>query len=120
MFKDICINSKSCELMKSVNKPKYGSRTILTDSCWEYVALFLKRQSMAGASDALFYWEQAHSFYLASQELPDNARPLTSYYCIFLKCFITCVNLFNYLMSSSAVVTVKVLNSYDLFPECFT
>ena len=82
MFKDICINSKSCELMKSVNKPKYGSRTILTDSCWEYVALFLKRQSMAGASDALFYWEQAHSFYLASQELPDNARPLTSYYCI--------------------------------------
>ena len=43
--------------MKSVNKPKYGSRTILTDSCWEYVALFLKRQSMAGASDALFYWE---------------------------------------------------------------
>ena len=60
MFKDICINNKSCELMKSVNRPKYGSRTILTDSCWE----------------------QAHSFYLASQELPDNARPLTSYYCI--------------------------------------
>lgn len=63
MFKDICINSKSCELMKSVNKPKNGSKTILTDSCWEYVALFLKRQSMAGASDALFYWEQAH-FYI--------------------------------------------------------
>ena len=62
--------------MKSVNRPKYGSRTILTDSCWEYVALFLKRQSMAGASDASFYWEQAHSFYLASQELLDNARPL--------------------------------------------
>ena len=82
MFKDICINNKSCELMKSVNRPKYGSRTILTDSCWEYVALFLKRQSISGASDALFYWEQAHSFYLASQELPDNARPLTSYYCI--------------------------------------
>ena len=74
MFKDICINNKSCELMKSVNRPKYGSRTILTDSCWEYVALFLKRQSISGASDALFYWEQAHSFYLASQELPDNAR----------------------------------------------
>ena len=46
---------------------------------------------------------------------------ITSHYCIFhLKCFITCVNLFNYLMSSSAVVTVKVLNSYDLFPKCFT
>ena len=81
-FKEICISSKSCELMKSVNKPKYGSKTILTDSCWEYVSLFLKRQSIAGASDALFYWEQAHSFYLASKALPDSACPLTSYYCI--------------------------------------
>lgn len=81
-FKEICINSKPCEIMKSVNKPKYGSKTILTDSCWEYVSLFLKRQSIAGASDALFYWEQAHSFYLASKELPDSACPLTSYYCI--------------------------------------
>lgn len=68
-FKEICISSKSCELMKSVNKPKYGSKTILTDSCWEYVSLFLKRQSIAGASDALFYWEQAHSFYLACLRL---------------------------------------------------
>lgn len=41
-FKEICIKNKSCELMKSVNMPKYGSRTILTDSCWEYVSL-LKR-----------------------------------------------------------------------------
>lgn len=82
MFKEICINSKPCEVMKSVCKPKYGSKTVLTDSCWEYVSLFLKRQSISGASDALFYWEQAHSFYLASESLPDNARPLTSYYCI--------------------------------------
>lgn len=82
MFKELCINSKCCELMKAVDSPKYGSKTILTDSCWEYVSLFLTRQSIAGASDALFYWEQAHSFYLASKALPDNARPLTSYYCI--------------------------------------
>lgn len=68
--------------MKAVCKPKYGSKTILTNSCWEYVALFLKRQSIAGSSDALLYWEQAHSFYLASEALPDSARPLTSYYCI--------------------------------------
>lgn len=81
-FKEICINSKTCELMKTVVKPKYGSKTILTDSCWEYVSLFLKRKKISGASDALFYWEQAHSFYLASNALPDSARPLTSYYCI--------------------------------------
>ena len=81
-YKEICINNKPCELMKSVNRPKYGSKTILTDACWEYVSLFLKRQSIAGSSDALFYWEQAHSFYLASKSLPDSACPLTSYYCI--------------------------------------
>ena len=81
-FKEICIKSKPCELMKAVCKPKYGSKTILTDSCWEYVSLFLKRQSITGAADALFYWEQAHSFYLASKSLPNSARPLTSYYCI--------------------------------------
>ena len=82
MFKEICINSKSCELMKAVSCPKYGSKTILTDSCWEYVSLYLKRQSITGASDALLYWEQAHSFYLATKALPDSAQPLTSYYCI--------------------------------------
>lgn len=82
MFKEICINNKSCELMKAIHNPKYGSKTVLTNSCWEYVSLYLTRQSTAGASDALFYWEQAHSFYLASESLPDSARPLTSYYCI--------------------------------------
>lgn len=82
MFKEIIINGKACELMKAVKSTKYGSKTVLTDSCWEYVSLFLKRQSTPGASNALFYWEQAHSFYSASKALPDNAKPLTSYYCI--------------------------------------
>lgn len=82
VFKEICISGKPCELMKSVRSPKYGSKPILTDSCWEYVFLFLTRQSTSGTSDALFYWEQAHSFYLASKSLPDSTRPLTSYYCI--------------------------------------
>jgi hypothetical protein len=81
-FKEIRIKNKSCELMKAYCNPKYGSKTILTNSCWEYVSLFLKRKSKAGARDALFYWEQAHSFYLSSKSLPDSASPLTSYYCI--------------------------------------
>ena len=68
--------------MKAVTSAKYGSKTVLTDSCWEYVTLYLKRKSVAGASEALFYWEQAHSFYQASVNLPDSAKPLTSYYCI--------------------------------------
>jgi hypothetical protein len=81
-FKEILIRGKPCELMKAVIKPKYGSKNILTDSSWEYVSLYLKRQTITGAKDALFYWEQAHSFYLASKTLPNSACPLTSYYCI--------------------------------------
>lgn len=82
MFSDICISNKPCCLMKAINSAKYGTKTVLTDSSWEYVSLFLKRQSTSGSSDALFYWKQAHSFYLASTTLPDDAKPLTSYYCI--------------------------------------
>lgn len=82
MFRDIYTKGKPCTLMKASRMPKYGSKTILTNSSWEYVALFLQRQSNVGAADALFYWKQAHSFYLASLTLPDDARPLTSYYCI--------------------------------------
>lgn len=82
MFKELCINNKACELMKASKHAKYGNRTVLTESSWEYVSLYLNRQSSSGAGDALFYWKQAQSFYLASLTLPDNARPLTSYYCI--------------------------------------
>lgn len=105
MFKEICIKNKPCELMKSVSNPKYGSKTILTVSCWEYVSLYLKRQSSSGASDALFYWEQAHSFYLASKSLPDSACPLTSYYCI--------LNASKALLRYKGVVDKK-LNSHGL------
>ena len=71
---------QTAENMKFVNKPKYGSKTILTDACQEQVSLLLKRQSIA--SDARFYWEQAHICYLASKAFPDSACLLTSYYCI--------------------------------------
>ena len=82
MFSEICINNKPCGLMKAFQTAKYGTRTVLTDSSWEYVSLFLKRQSVSGTGDALFYWKQAQSFYKASINLPDDAKPLTSYYCI--------------------------------------
>ena len=82
MFKPIQISGKNAMLMKPYKNPSYGSKTVLTDSAWEYVELFLERKTSAGSGDALFFWRQAHSFYLASQVLPDNSKPLTSYYCI--------------------------------------
>ena len=107
---------QTAENMKSVNKPKYGSKTILTDACQEQVSLFLKRQSIAGASDALFYWEQAPSSYLASKALPDSACLLTSYYCIF-KCGKSIVTLqmkkrFNWDIHKPIEERKKLLNKY--------
>lgn len=59
----------------------YKSKTILTDSAWEYVELWFKRQKDEQSKNALFYWQQAKHFFLASEKLPQNSKPLTSYYC---------------------------------------
>lgn len=75
------INGKKTQLMKPKTGAEYGSKTVLTDSSWEYVELWLKRQKGARAEEALFYWNQAQHFYRASECLPIESRPLTSYYC---------------------------------------
>jgi len=122
MFTDLCLSNKPCELMKPIRTPKYGSRTVLTDSSWEYVALYLKRHSTKGASDALFYWEQAHSFYLASQTLPDSARPLTSYYCILnaSKALLRFKSVGNERLSSHGISTVRETENKASFEKAET
>ena len=77
----LSINSKNIGLMKSVRNPDYTSKTILTNSPWEFVELWLRRQTGERAKRALFFWIQAKHFYLASTKLPVESKPLTSYYC---------------------------------------
>ena len=79
--KAITINSKKITLMKPVTSSDYQGKTVLTNSAWEYVELWLKRQSSKEAKEALFYWQQAKHFFDASECLPQNSKPLTSYYC---------------------------------------
>ena len=81
LIKAIKLKNKELSLLKPYTSAKYDGKTVLTDSCWEYVELWLKRQKGNSSKEALFYWQQAKSFYLASSCLPDNAKPLTSYYC---------------------------------------
>ena len=81
MTKIISISSKELTIMKPITEADYGSKTILTNSCWQYVELWLKRKGGRGANEALFYWQQAKHFYVASNKLPINSKPLTSYYC---------------------------------------
>lgn len=79
--KAIAINSKNITLMKPITHAEYQGKTVLTNSAWEYVELWLKRQSTKAAKEALFYWQQAKHFFDASECLPQNSKPLTAYYC---------------------------------------
>ena len=81
MQKRITVNSKNITIMKPVTSAEYQGKTVLTDSAWEYVELWLKRRSSKEAKEALFYWQQAKHFFEASECLPQNSKPLTAYYC---------------------------------------
>src|SRR3989338_100712 len=71
------INGRDVKPHKAAVSPNLGARTVLTNSHWEYVSLWLRR---AKKPSALFYWEQAHSFFTASQGMPVESAPLLLYY----------------------------------------
>lgn len=98
-IKVLRINSKKIQLMKPITSANYDGKTVLTNSSWEYVELWLKRQRSLKASRALFYWTQAKNFYNASENLPIESRPLTSYYC--------CLN------AAKALLAIKGRNEID-------
>lgn len=58
MQKSIIINSKEISLLKPITYADYESKTILTDSAWEYVELWLKRQKDVKSQEALFFWQK--------------------------------------------------------------
>ncbi|WP_145141241.1 YaaC family protein [Paenibacillus sp. Y412MC10] len=63
---------------KAVINPNFSNKTVLTDSTWHYVELFLKSHK---ENEALNYWHQAENFFKATQGLDMLSKPLTSYYC---------------------------------------
>lgn len=98
-IKQLEINSKAVRLMKPVTGANYSGKTVLTNSAWEYVELWLMRQNSSKAKRALFYWDQAKNFYCASEGLPIQSKPLTSYYC--------CLN------AAKALLAIKGPNDID-------
>lgn len=81
MQKPIIINSKTITILKPLTSAEYQEKTVLTNSAWEYVELWLRRKAGKEAEEALFYWQQAKHFFKASECLPENSKPLTAYYC---------------------------------------
>ncbi|TBD81035.1 YaaC family protein [Rhizobium ruizarguesonis] len=64
---------------KAITAPDIGQKTILARDAFQFVELWLRREKQ---KDALFYWTQARSFYIASKNLPPTSSPLTAYYCM--------------------------------------
>lgn len=81
-------NGKNLKLHKAYKTPSWGKDTVLVTDTWDYVSLWLKREKRR---DAQFYWEQAKSFFEATQSLPKASAPLTAYYCFLnaAKCLLT-------------------------------
>lgn len=75
---EIIHNGKPLSLHKAVTSPNFNEKTVLVTSTWDYVDLWLKR---ARKNEARFFWNQARSFYEATQDLPNTSAPLTAYYC---------------------------------------
>lgn len=71
------INGRDVTPHKATVSPKLGARTVLTTSHWEYVSLLLRRGKK---TNALLYWEQAHTFYQAAKGMPVESSPLLLYY----------------------------------------
>jgi len=74
----LLIAGKPVKLHSCLAAPDFRTQRVLCSDPWDFVALWLKRQHQ---KVALFYWEQAHYFFEASQSLPELSAPLTSYYC---------------------------------------
>ena len=61
----------------AIVRPQLGARSVLTSSPWEFVSLWLRKEKQ---DQALFYWDQAEQFSIASRGLPLQSSPLLHYY----------------------------------------
>lgn len=73
----IKVSGRDVQPHKCVKSPNFTSRTVLTNSPWQFVELWLKRHRK---KEALFFWGQASQFAKASLGLPTQAAPLLHYY----------------------------------------
>jgi uncharacterized protein (UPF0332 family) len=71
------INGRELRPHKAVVSPRLGTRTVLTNSPWGFVDLWLKRE---GHDEAVFFWDQAREFHAASRGVGLQSAPLLLYY----------------------------------------
>lgn len=74
---ELKIANRTAYFRKAITKPNFSSESVLTRDSFEFVELWLTRNSPA----ALPYWRQSKAYFDASSHLPVVSAPLTSYYC---------------------------------------
>jgi len=74
---NIKVDNKSLQPQKAIVGPIFGSKNVLTNSRWEFVELWLKKEKKY---DALFFWNQSREFSRAAAGLSMASSPLLHYY----------------------------------------
>ena len=100
MGKILKVENKELRLMKAYSSSNYKSKTVLTNSTFDFIELWLMRESNAQGREALFYWRQAKNFYISTLSLPIESKPLTAYYC--------CMNATKALLAIRNISTVNI------------
>jgi hypothetical protein len=77
MLVPVRVSNRDLKPHKAALQPVVDARTVLTNSPWDFVALWLKREEK---DDALLYWNQARSFADAGRGMPIQSAPLLHYY----------------------------------------
>ena len=74
---ELSIGNRRAYFRKAIRTPDFSSERVLANDAFQFAELWLKRE----CSQALPFWQQARSYYVASRHLPAQSSPLTSYYC---------------------------------------
>ncbi len=100
MGKTLKIENREIRLLKSYSSANYKSKTVLSNSIFDFIELSLMREANDKSKEALFYWRQAKNFYLATLNIPIESQPLTAYYC--------CMNATKALLAIRNIPTVNI------------
>jgi hypothetical protein len=77
MIVPVFSKGRALKVPKAAVAPRLGVRTVLTNSPWDFVSLWLRREQR---SEAYFFWNQAKEFAEASASLATRSSPLLHYY----------------------------------------
>jgi hypothetical protein len=86
---ELQIGNRTAYFRKAIRTPDFASERVLARDAFQFAELWLKRS----CPEALPFWSQAQSDFVASRTLPVQSSPLTSYYC--------------FLNAAKALLTVK-------------